>query len=186
MRKTVICALAALAMLAGCGNNKGDNQGAGSDAEEVILSDGSEVEKDGVYSIYREPVVAEAQTTDGQNMRVEIYVTPDMDLPTVENESFKRIYCDNRADVMVTLGGDTVAQEQYTKESFAEYVDATIMPTAILSRLTYRGMSGDEMKLEAEVSVPHSDEEAYITIYVGRDGSVRMEPYTIEEIPDEM
>ena len=42
------------------------------------------------------------------------------------------------------------------------------------------------MKLEAEISVPHSDEECYVTIIVNRDGTVEMKRYEVEEVPEEI
>ncbi len=183
MKKIFIFSLLALSLVA-CKDNKGENtEGEEPAAEQTEMSDGAEYEKNGVYSIYREPMTADS---DDNTYHVAIYITPDPSLPTVENASFNRTYADNRANVTVTADNDTILSRQFTKQSFAEYFDANINKKAILNRITCRGFSANGVKLEAEISVPHSDEECYVTITVLRDGTVTMERYTDTEVPEEI
>lgn len=182
MKKLLIIGVAGL-LLTACSESKKADKEAAVVAEQQQLSDGGEYEKDGRYCIYREP---QTTTAEDGSLSVNITMTPDFSLPAVENESFGRTYCDNVARVCVTTETDTLLNTQYTKQSLAEWTDETIAGRAILNRLTCRGINGDGVKLEAEISVPHSDEECYVTIKVGRDGSVDISRYMAEEVPDEI
>lgn len=183
MKKLLIISVAGL-LLTACGESKKAAEETTAITEQQQLSDGGEYEKDGRYCIYREPQTATAE--DG-SLSVSITMTPDFSLPGVENVSFGRTYCDNVARVCVTTGADTLLNTQYTKQSLTEWADETIVGRAILNRLTCHEINGNGVKLEAEISVPHSDEECYVTIKVGRDGSVDISKYMMtEEVPEEI
>lgn len=147
------------------------------------LSDGDEYQKSGRYCIYRQPIT---QTSDDASTIVEIKIQPDFSLPSVENESFERTYCDNSANIIVICSGDTVFNNNFTKHSFAEQIETGLSEKAILNRIVCRGFSNNNVKLEAEISVPHSDEECYITITIDKNGNTNISRYETEEVPEEI
>ena len=147
------------------------------------LSDGSEYEKNGRYCIFRTPVSLDSE--DGE-FNVSITMLPDFSQPSVNNESFNRVYCDNKATLSITSSGDTIALKHFNKTSFLDYIDQSIAPRAVFNRLSCRGFTKDAVKLEAEISVPHSDEECYVTIVVNRDGTVSMKRFETEVVPEEI
>ena len=132
--------------------------------EQTNLSDGSEYEKNGRYCIFRDPV---SMSSDDGKYHVSIKMSPDFNLPSVKNES-------------------TILDRQFKKDMFLEYIDNDIASRAILNRVTCRGFSPDGIKLEAEISVPHSDEECYVTILVNCDGTMTMKRYESEDVPNEI
>lgn len=183
MERLLICLCVAVCLCA-CKETKPDTDSASTQkAEQNVMSDGGEYEKNGRYCIFRTPVSMDSE--DGR-FHVDITMEPDFSLPAVNNESFNRIYCDNRASLCVTSASDTVVSRQLDKMSFAEYIDSNIASRAIFNRLSCRGFEKDAVKLEAEISVPHSDEECYVTIIVNRDGTVEMKRYEVEEVPEEI
>ena len=183
MKRLLIC-LSVMLCLVACKQTKTDADATGENTQQQAnISDGSEYEKNGRYCIYREPV-----TIDSEDGRYHVYITmtPDFKQPSVKNESFNRTYCDNKASLCITTATDTIIVKDFDKTSFSEYVDANIVSRAIFNRLTCRGFSKDAIKLEAEISVPHSDEECYVTIMVGADGSLTMKRYESEDVPEEI
>ena len=181
--KKILLFVCLISCLWACKEAKTNNNEVPQSEEQTNLSDGSEYEKNGRYCIFREPVSISSE--DGK-YHVIIKMHPDLSLPSVKNESFGRTYCDNVADVCVMAGNDTLMSRQFKKDVFSDYVDNNIASRAILNRITCRGFSADGVKLEAEISVPHSDEECYVTILVNRDGTVTMKRYESEDVPTEI
>lgn len=183
MKKLLIMALA-LSIMTACKDNKAtDTQQAETTQAETTKSDGGEYEHNGIYSIYREPVIIDSED---KTFHVEIRMSPDTLLPTVYNENFNRTYADNHATIVVVAKNDTIFSKQFTKATFAEYIDSSIAGRAILCRIAYRGATANQVNLEAEVSVPHSDEECYITMTILGDGTLQMQRYINNEVPDEV
>ncbi len=183
MKKFLIFMCVALGLSA-CHNSKSDvDKTAPTQEGQEEMSDGSEYEKDGRRCIFNSPMTLDS---DDGKFHVSITMTPDFNQPSVKNENFNCLYCDNKATLCITSSGDTIALQHYNKNSFMDYVDQSIAPRAIFSRLSCRGFSNDAVKLEAEISVPHSEEECYVTIVVNRDGTISMKRYEDEEVPDEI
>lgn len=183
MKRLLLCLCAALCLCA-CKQTKTEADGKTNETEQQeTLSDGSEYEKNGKYCIYREPL-----TIDSEDGKYHVYIsmTPDFTMPTVKNESFDRIYCDNKASLLITTATDTIFSSSFNKDSFKDYVDANISQRAIFNRLTCRGFTQGAIKLEAEISVPHSDEECYVTIMVDDHGGMTMKRYESEAVPEEI
>ena len=151
--------------------------------QKQTMNDGDEYKKNGRYCIYRQPIT---QTSDDASTMVEIKMQPDFSLPPVENESFERTYCDNCANIIVVCSGDTIFNNNFTKKSFAEQIETSLSEKAILNRIVCRGFSNNSVKLEAEISVPHSDEETYITIVIDKNGNTHISRYETEEVPEEI
>ena len=182
--KRLLVLLCVAASLCACRNAKPEAESAAAlQDQQEALSDGSEYEKNGRYCIFRDPLSIDS---DDGAFHVSITMSPDFSQPAVNDEGFGRVYCDNKANLCITMSGDTIAHEQFTKTTFLDYIDQATASHAIFNRLTCRGFTKDEVKLEAEISVPHSEEQCYVTIVVNRSGAVSMKRYEAEEVPDEI
>lgn len=183
MKKLLIITLSLLALVA-CKDNKATNETSSNETQtQTPLSDGDEYEKNDRHCIYREPL---SLTSDDGSMAVAICLTPDFSLPPVHDKDYGLTYCDNRAEVCVTYHGDTIMNQDFTKASLSTWTDANIAPRAILNNMTFRGFNPNGLRLEAEVSVPHSDEECYVVIDVDTNGGVNIYRYEDEAVPEEL
>ena len=127
----------------------------------------------------------------GHGYLVILSVSPDESQPRVPNDNFGT-YCDNRATVKVvrtnaqsaeqdlTNTQSSVPSSQFFKSSFIDYLDETLRTYAVLDALTFVGAEANRFTVEASISVPHSDEQALITITIGLDGSVSMQRSTVD------
>lgn len=151
--------------LASCGG-KEQNSAEAIDKElnEIVESD--EYQENGLNKLR-----ATSEVIDTKNgYTVSLALTPGESLPHVPNENFGT-YCDNIGTVVARKGdADTLLVRRFVKADFADYLDEPLRSSAILDGLTLKDATASAITLEASVSVPHSDEQAVITVTIPLGG----------------
>lgn len=106
-----------------------------------------------------------------------IHRYPAEDLPTVKGDfSRNATYFDNKAELVVSLGDKVLYSNTFTKNSFANFVDAEMMQNSILEGLVFDHALKGGIQFAAAVGYPQED-DMYIPllIKVMTDGSVKIE-----------
>ncbi|MBO4593425.1 MAG: DUF4738 domain-containing protein [Bacteroidaceae bacterium] len=172
--------------LASCGSkSEAPNENIDEELNEIVES--REYKENGLNKIR----AVSDTINSGHGYLVILSVSPDESQPRVPNDNFGT-YCDNRATVKVvrtntqsaeqdlTNTQSSVPSSQFFKSSFIDYLDETLRTYAVLDALTFVGAEANRFTVEASISVPHSDEQALITITIGLDGSVSMQRSTVD------
>lgn len=92
-------------------------------------------ESDGILSLPT-VVFTDTLTIDGKKHQYTIAITPDDSLPTVINAEGVK-YHDNRIRLTVTQGADTLFNQEFTKQSFADYIEGIDLDKVALVNCRY-------------------------------------------------
>ena len=94
-------------------------------------------------------------------------------LPMLKDETGQE-YIDNRVTITILRSDNTVfLKKQFTKNSFASYVDAGFRQTGMLENIIFHGVEDGRLKFGAVVSKPGSDDEFIpLDLCVDRQGGL--------------
>lgn len=174
--KKIVLLMAGLLVMWSCKNgSKNDVRQMDDELSQIVPS--SEYEKGGLTYLRtaNDTVRVDAGYT------VVIGFSPDKSLPHVKNEEFSKTYCDNRATVSAYRGDSVILKHQFSKDDFANFLDDNLRRNAILYSVSLVGADSKGIKLEADVCVPHSDEQLALNISLGFDNSITI----IRQMPDQ-
>lgn len=153
MKKIILFSLTAL-LLFGCKNKPAnDVQQMDTELSEIVPS--TEYEKDGI--------TYQRATNDTLNASpthpVIISLRPDTSLLHVKSSSLNKTYCDNTATITVLSRSTVIYKHTLNKKDFSGLLDANLTQNAILYSVSLLGVEDDEVKIEVDFCVPHSDEQ---------------------------
>lgn len=169
MKKFLILCAAATIIVACKNTTQADVQAIDEELNEIVESDEYK-EHDLIKLRATEDIV---DTKDGNH--VVLTLEPDERLPHVANENFGT-YCDNRASVIVlSESGDTLLSRHFTKTDMQEYIDTALFRSGILDGLSVERATPSTIVVNANISVPHSDEQVVVALTMGLDGSISMQ-----------
>ena len=168
--KQILFTTVMVLLLASCGG-KEQNSAEAIDNELNEMVESDEYQENGLNKLRPQMVDADA---DNGTYHVTVAVSPDESLPHVPNDNFGT-YCDNRATVIACNQTDTLLNRQFVKDDFSNFLDENLKTNAILDNVAIVSATPQALTLDASVSVPHSDEQAIITVTIGLAGGVSME-----------
>lgn len=168
-----------LLLLPGCSSR----QASGGDGEDITMARTDSAVVSGPQRMQASEAV-ETFMFKGKEYRSVVVRKPDESLPVVKDEQ-GNAYVDNRVSLRLTSGGKTVADREFTKESFAHLVDASFLKHAILEGFVFDETTSRGIVYAASISYPQTDLYVPLRITVAADGKVTMERQEfMEEVPE--
>ena len=152
----IILALSLLS-LASCSRNKKkdpDNYVVESIQEEVVSNE--------IHQLQTIEATSEAEFK-GKTYTMKVIRRADSHLPIVTDAQGVRYY-DNTISLRVTTGDSNIFNKDFTKQTFASYLEADFLQHSILEGLVFDKVTDDGLMFAASVSYPESD--LYVPFHV--------------------
>lgn len=109
----------------------------------------------------------------GKSYTIDVIREPDESLPMLKDETGQE-YVDNSLTLTITRDDNRVfLKKNFTKESFANYVDDTFRHNGYLENIVFHGIENQKLKFGAVISCPGSEDE-FVPLDVFIDGKSGM------------
>lgn len=165
MKKILTLSVCAL-LLFSC-KNKPANDVHQMDDELSEIVPSTEYEKDGITYL--------RTTTDTLNASpthpVIIALRPDASLSHVKSAALNKTYCDNTATISVLSRDSVIYTRSLNKKDFSGMLDANLTQNAILYSVSLLEVDDDDVKIEVDFCVPHSDEQMSFEVELPYNGA---------------
>lgn len=120
-------------------------------------------------------------TSKGKEYLLTLVRCADDALPMVKNEEGE-LYVDNHITVRLTCGGKRIVEKSFTKNDFAQQVDARFLKYAILESMVYEKVTPQGISCMASLCYPQTDLCVPVRLTFAADGHVSM--MKVEQLED--